>query len=452
MSKRNKCARRRAVFAFVAAFVCAAGAWPWGVPRSSAQRPAPQRPPVAAVNPRSASVTAAAAEVLKETGEIRQLEVLRPVKSGAQSRAEIERMLVRNLDEDTTPAELRAGELALKKLGLVPADFALRSFMIELLTEQVAGYYDPKTQQFYLADWIDLDAQQPVIAHELTHALQDQHFNLRRFEDWPKGDSDAELAAHALVEGDATLVMTFYVMRDFKRIAAMMKSVNAETSSSEKIESAPRVLRESLLFPYKQGMEWASRVHRRGGWPLVSAAYTKLPRSTEQILHAEKYFAGEEPLKIEFADIAGLLGKSWVRLDYDVNGEWSYFQILDEYLRAEKESQKAAEGWGGDRFALYEDRATRQVLLAQLTAWDTEADAVEFFDAYVKRTERRYKDAVADTRASVPVETRRLWRTATDGLVLVERQGTRVYMLEGIPPKTDPRALLKKMLGNSGGN
>jgi hypothetical protein len=446
MSKRNKSVRPKARFALLVAFACAACLLPAGAPRSSAQVAAPQRPPVAAVNPRTASVASATAEVLKETGEIRQLEVLRAVKSGAQSRAEIERMLVRNLDEQTTPAELHAGELALKKLGLVPADFAMRSFMIELLTEQVAGYYDPKTQEFYLADWIDLDGQQPVIAHELTHALQDQHFNLRRFEDWPKGDSDAELAAHALIEGDATLVMTFYVMRDLKRVAAMMKSVNAGASASEKIERAPRALRESLLFPYKQGMEWTSQVYRRGGWPLVSEAFKNLPQSTEQILHAEKYFAREPPLKINLPDIAGLLGKGWTRLDYDVNGEWSYFQILDEYLRAEKESQKAVEGWGGDRFALYENRVKREVLLAQLTAWDTERDAAEFFDAYVKRTERRYRGAVADTRESVPVETRRVWRTTGDGTVVVERQGARVCILEGVPKDVKVSALLKKVL------
>jgi hypothetical protein len=402
---------------------------------------------VAAVNPRSASVEAATAEVLKETGELRKLEVLRPVKSGAQSRAEIERMLVRNLDEQTTPAELHASELALKKLGLVPADFTMRSFMIELLTEQVAGYYDPKTQQFYLADWIDLDGQQPVIAHELTHALQDQHFNLRRFENWPKGDSDAELAAHALVEGDATLVMTFYVMRDLKRMAAMMKSMSAGASASEKIERAPRVLRESLLFPYKQGTEWATQVYRRGGWPLISEAYKNLPQSTEQILHAEKYFAREAPVKVNFPDIAKQLGKGWARLDYDVTGEWSYFQILDEYLRAEKESQRAVGGWGGDRFALYENRAGRQVLLAQLTAWDTEQDASEFFDAYVKRTELRYKGAVADTRASVPARTRRVWRTKGEGLVVLERRGARVCILEGVPEKANVSALLKNVLG-----
>jgi hypothetical protein len=448
MSKRNKCVWRRATIALSVAIACAAGLWTAGVPDSAAQVAAPQRPPVAAVNPRSASVAAATTEVLKETGEIRKLEVLRAVKSGAQSRAEIERMLVRNMDEQTTPAELHASELALKKLGLVPADFAMRSFLIELLTEQVAGYYDPKTQEFYLADWIDLDGQQPVIAHELTHALQDQHFNLRRFSDWPKGDSDAELAAHALIEGDATLVMTFYVMRDLKRVAAMMKSMGASGSATEKIERAPRVLRESLLFPYKQGMEWTSQIYRRGGWPLVSEAFKNLPQSTEQILHAEKYFARDAPVKINLPEIAGLLGKGWTRLDYDVNGEWSYFQIIDEYLRAEKESQQAVAGWGGDRFALYENRAKRQVLLAQLTAWDTEQDAVEFFNAYVKRTERRYKDAIADTRASVPVETRRVWRTTTgDGMIVMERQGARVAILEGVPEEAKASALLKKVMG-----
>jgi hypothetical protein len=447
MSKRNKSGWPGARFALLVAFVFTISLAPAGAPHSSAQVAAPQRPSAAAVNPRSASVAAATSEVLKETGEIRQLSVLSTVKSGAQSRAEIERMLVRNLDERTTPAELRASELALKKLGLVPADFAMRSFMIELLTEQVAGYYDPKTQEFYLADWIDLDGQQPVIAHELTHALQDQHFNLRRLSDWPKGDSDAELAAHALVEGDATLVMTFYVMRDLKRVAAMMKSMGTSGSASEKIERAPRVLRDSLLFPYKQGMEWASHVYRRGGWQLVSDAFKNLPQSTEQILHVEKYFAREAPVKVDLPDIARLIGKGWTRLDYDVNGEWSYFQIIDEFLRSEKESKQAVEGWGGDRFALYENRAKRAVLLAQLTTWDTEADAAEFFDAYVKRTGLRYPNAVADTRASVPAETRRVWRTTGEGKVVMERRGKRVAILEGVPENASVNALLKKTLG-----
>ena len=90
---------------------------------------------------------------------------------------------------------LRCGSLAWR-----PVIFEYRSFIIKLLAEQVAGYYDPKGQEFHIADWLELETQKPVMAHELTHALQDQHFNLRRFEKWPDGDSDAELAAHALIE------------------------------------------------------------------------------------------------------------------------------------------------------------------------------------------------------------------------------------------------------------
>src|ERR1044072_1644979 len=120
-----------------------------------------QRAKPAAVNPKTAAVREAPDEVLKETSELRKLPVLRPVRSGAQSRAEIEQMLVRNLNQSVTPAELRASETTLKKLGMVPKDFELRPFLIKLLTEQVAGYYDPKSQEFYLADWIALDGQRP---------------------------------------------------------------------------------------------------------------------------------------------------------------------------------------------------------------------------------------------------------------------------------------------------
>src|ERR671914_2448264 len=135
---------------------------------------------------------------------------------------------------------MHASEVALKKLGLVPQDFELRPFIISLLTEQVAGYYDPKRQEFFLADWIDLDGQKPVMAHELTHALQDQHFNLKRFEKWPKGDSDAELAAHALIEGDATLAMMQYLGKHPMIALSFLRS--AQETSAEQFKQAPRAL------------------------------------------------------------------------------------------------------------------------------------------------------------------------------------------------------------------
>src|SRR5918912_4495945 len=132
----------------------------------------------AAGTAQNAAIISTTDAVLKETSELRELSIMRPVKSGAQSRAEIERMIIKNLDSDTTPAEMHATEALLRVFGLAPNDFAYRPFLIKLLTEQVAGYYDPKAQEFYLADWIELEGQKPVMAHELTHAFQDQQFNL----------------------------------------------------------------------------------------------------------------------------------------------------------------------------------------------------------------------------------------------------------------------------------
>jgi hypothetical protein len=405
--------------------------------------------PSPAVNPRSASIAAVTDEVLRETSEIRKLAVLHPVRSGAQSRAEIERMLIQNLDEDSTPAETHASELALKKLGLVPVDFQLRPFIIKLLTEQVMGYYDPRTHIFYLADWVNLDEQQPVMAHELTHALQDQHFNLNRFEHWPKGDSDAELAAHALVEGDAMVSMSLYVMRDLKRAVAMIKSMGAgNVSSSEQIDRAPRALRETLLFPYEQGMTWVQQLYKQGGWAQVSQAFTELPQSTEQVLHPDKYYAHEAPIKVSVPDIAKALGKDWRRIDYDVNGEWNCYQLLAEYLPSTEEAARAAAGWGGDRYAVYEQARTGRVLIAQVTAWDTAEDAREFFDAYAKRTMRRYKGAALDASLSKHDPALNVYRTS-EGTVAMQLQGPNVVILEGLPEQVKPAALMKMVWPSS---
>src|SRR5713226_1351786 len=329
-----------------------------------------------------------------------------------------------------------ADEVTLKKLGLAPTDFQYRALMLRVLTEQVAGYYDPKTKQFHLADWIDLDGQKPIMAHELTHALQDQHFNLRRFEHWLKGDSDAELAAHALIEGDATLAMALYVANNPLRALAFLKSLGGTGMSSAELDKAPRALRESLVFPYQDGEKWVSALYKRGGWNEVSQAFATLPQSTEQILHPEKYFAHEAPVKVTLPDVSSLLNASgraevrdqksevsryagsadvpsalsakrelltasWRRVAYDVQGEWGFYLILDQFLKSPAESHRAAAGWGGDRFAVYEG-PQGEILIASLSVWDTENDAREFFDAYVKRTELRYPGA---EKLGIPVVT-----------------------------------------------
>jgi len=400
--------------------------------------PQSQAQTAATANPQNAAIVSTTAAMLKETSELRELSILKAVKSGAQSRADIERMIVKNLDSDTTPAEMHAAEVLLRAFGLAPKDFAYRTFLVKLLSEQVAGYYDPKAQQFYLADWIELDGQKPVMAHELTHALQDQHFNLKRFEKWPRGDSDAELAAHALIEGDATLAMTIYMSKNPLVALAFIKSLGAQELASEQFRQAPRALRESLLFPYEEGSAWATQLYKRGGWETVSQAFTKLPQSTEQILHADKYFAYEAPQKLALPDFKTILGRSWKRIDYDVNGEWGCYLILDEFLNNQSESKQASAGWGGDRFALYETGKPDEFFIAQLTAWDTPADAREFFDAYAERTSKRYPDA-KETKAT---EDRMEWQTGSGGVAL-ELRGSRVAIVEGVPSSTKSESLLR---------
>ena len=399
-----------------------------------------QRARPAAVNPKTAAVREATAEVLRETSQLRKLPVLRQVRSGAQSRAEIEQMLIRNLNQSATPEEMAASEATLKKLGLVPADFQLRPFIIKLLTEQVAGYYDPKTQEFHLADWIDLEGQRPVMAHELVHALQDQHFNLRRFEDWPKHDSDAELAAHALVEGDASFLMMQYVTQSPARQLAFLKSMmTGGAGSSEQIEKAPRVLRDTLLFPYLQGTTFVTQVYKRGGWEAVSAAYKTLPQSTEQVLHADKYLAGEGPRKVALRDVSASLGRGWKMADHDVEGEWGFYLLLDQFLQSADASRRATEGWGGDRYALFlgPNRGT-DVVVAHKTVWDTEQDAREFFDAYVRRTSKRYGAEPSE----VAEAGRQIWKTK-EGAVVVELNGSSVVIVEGVPDSVDAKSLAK---------
>lgn len=461
---------------------------------------------------RRAALIAATDEVLKETSEIRKLPVLRPVPSSTQSRVEIQQMVIRNLDRDTTPAQLHAAEVMLMRLGLAPRDFQYRALMIRLLTEQVAGYYDPRRREFHLADWIDLDGQKPIIAHELVHALQDQHFNLGRFEHWPKGESDAELAAHALIEGDATFAMTLYVARNPMRALAFLKSLGATGMTTAELDKAPRALRETLLFPYQEGTDWTKFLYREGGWDHISRAFTELPQSTEQILHPEKYVAREWPVKVTLPDITSLLNTSdppgrgqapgvrgrqvkgqpragrsrrksappgsarrlpapgprrptpvstsWRRLDYNVQGEWGFYLILNQFLSGittergpgTAEARRAAGGWGGDRFAVYEG-PKGEVLFVSSSTWDTETDAREFFEAYVKRTELRYPGAQRlesqssedqNRNATAQTPRSRSWST-NEGPVVIELRGARVLILEGLPGRMDSKSVIKAL-------
>jgi hypothetical protein len=402
-----------------------------------AQQPARQPNNAApADSTKTAKVLAATEEILAEVSKLRGLSILAPVKSGAKSRAEIEQEVVRNFEEKAKPAEIEASRKALVAFGLAPKDFRYREFVIQLLTEQVAGFYRPKSKELFIADWNDLEQQRPVMAHELIHALQDQHFNLRRFEDWPHGDSDRELAMHALIEGDATGVMYNFMFKpmgvDITRLPnlTVMADQLAQMNGGENqkvLAAAPNALRESLIFPYIYGAGFVQELVKKEGWPGVTRAFTELPQSTEQIIHYEKYAAKEAPVKVSLPDITSSLGAGWKRLDADINGEFGYFLILSEFI-AKPDARRAAAGWGGDQFALYED-ASGQLLIAHLSQWDTAADAAEFLRAYTDRTLKRYPSAKP---LATKTEDERRFQT-TDGQVIMQLRDKAILVIEGLP-------------------
>jgi hypothetical protein len=381
----------------------------------------------------AAEVEATTGELLTKVSELRGLKALRPVKSGVKSRAEIEQTVVRAFDESSTPQEIETSRKTMTAFGLLPKDFAFREFMVRLLTEQVAGFYEPKTKEFFLADWNSLEAQKTVMAHELTHVLQDQHFDLRRFEKWPDGDGDREMAIHALIEGDATALMVEYTVKPFglditRLPLSALKDMSspADNAGMAVFASAPRAIREALIFPYAQGLIFAQSVIKERGWAGVSRAFAELPDSTEQVMHPHKYLAREKPVKVELADLAPTLGKDWKRIDADVSGEYGYYLALAEFVPKER-AEAAAAGWGGDQYALYEN-AAGEWLLAHLSAWDAEADAEEFFQAYVARSRKRFADFKESAAEGANVK-----RAATaDGELRVERRGQSVLVVEGV--------------------
>ncbi|MEK6408488.1 MAG: hypothetical protein AABN34_16290 [Acidobacteriota bacterium] len=375
-------------------------------------------------------------EILKVVSRLRALDIKHSVKSSLKTKDEIEQAVIKDMDENTPPAEFEAGQKTLVKLGLVSRSFRLRDYIVQLLREQVAGFYEPKTKEFYLAAWLPIADQKRVIAHELVHALQDQHFNLGRFETWPKGDSDAELAVHALIEGEATLVMIEYEFEqqgmkfDIKKAGSLTDSLldqdgDGDAKNYPVLASAPKVLKENLQFPYLYGAGFVAAVLKNSSWRALDSSYETLPASTEQIMHPERFLNRDNPVKIELPDLGGALGPDWKKADADVNGEFGYLVALAEFI-PKRAAQRAAAGWGGDRYALYEKKATGAVALAQYTTWDTENDAKEFFDAYSERTEKRYKLGKPVGLTAQP----RVFDT-DEGLASIELRGNDVVLIEG---------------------
>lgn len=370
-------------------------------PLAAAQQasPEPARPPEG-----QQEFLRTADELLLEVSRHVGLPLRTPLKKSLRSREEIRRFVELQLQEEKAE-ELRAEQLTLEKFGLAPKDFQLVPFLLDLLEEQVAGLYDPKSQEFYIAAWLDPAEQRVVMTHELVHALQDQHFHLKQWIDAAKPNDDAEMARDAVAEGSATLAMFEFMARDLGLPNTSARSmgdlslllragVAGGLPDSPRLAEAPPFLRDALMFPYVEGAIFSQQVLKRlSGWEEFRSVFEKPPVSTQQILHPELYLQGVEPVRVELAAADGALPKRWKKLEENLMGEFGVRALLKQ-LAGEEIAAEIAPGWVGDRYSLYEDAQNQETLLLLFRVqFSNETTAARFFGAYSDVLEGKYASA-----------------------------------------------------------
>jgi hypothetical protein len=359
--------------------------------------PSPAVPQAGAVT--SADFIKAADEVLAQMSRILDLPIKQPLKKSLRSKQEIREYLIREEKEDQTEAQRYADAKALEAFGLIPQNFPLDSFMIDVLTDQVAGLYDPKSKEFYIADWIPADEQRAVMSHELTHALEDQSFNIDPWIKAARPNDDAELAREAVSEGSALAAMVDYTMRDQKigvrdlpDVALLIRSGAVEEMDKDpNLAKAPGYIRDELLFPYLAGTSFSQQfLKAHSGWADLNLLFKNPPVSTQQILHPEMYLSGVKPAIVTLPDWKGLIPTDWKLLEENVIGEFGLQEVLKQYLGQDRADALSA-AWSGDRYAVFENQKTKDTPLVFRLVLDNSDDAARFFGQYSEALELKYK-------------------------------------------------------------
>ena len=352
----------------------------------------------------NAQFTAAADDVLKQVSKITGLAQLTPVKKTLRSREEIRAYVIREMDDAKNPAERYADTRTAEAFGLIPKGFPLDSFMVDLLEEQIAGLYDPKAQEFYIADWIALDDQRMVMAHELTHALQDQHFKIESWVKAARPNDDAELARESVLEGSAMAAMFDYLLKPrglaIEELPAIDPSMlSGDMASSPKLQQAPQFLKDTMIFPYFGGLTFSTVLLKTGGWNSVSDVFTRPPVSTQQIIHPALYKARKAPDPVSLPSVDKLLGADWAKLDENVMGEFGWKEVLKQFSD-EKSAAAMASAWIGDRYLIYEHKDDKKLFLLARLRLDSDEHAERFFGQYADALLKKHKQTSNPPRGS----------------------------------------------------
>ena len=329
------------------------------------------------------------AVIEEQTAKLRGLSFKKPVTYKVIGREELRKVLEGKLGEQYSAQELRDYGRTLETLGLIPAGTDLREAILGLYDEQVAAFYVPEERALYTFkdESFTRNLDKVTLAHELTHALQDQNFDLTTFPLKIKDNDDLALATSALVEGDATLLMAQYYGEHLD-VRNMLSDVMGGMlgQKTAKFQAAPPFLQQLLLFPYQEGTEFTMAVFAAGGMDALNDAFRHPPVSSQQILHPEQFLRDRhDPEKIALKKLdAG----QWRLIGDNVLGEFGVRCLLSPSLGA-LEAQRLAAGWNGDRYHVYERGTNGPTALMWTTAWTTEKEAGDFADAYQQLTEKR---------------------------------------------------------------
>ncbi|HLW86819.1 MAG TPA: hypothetical protein VKR60_16495 [Candidatus Sulfotelmatobacter sp.] len=428
----------------------------------------------------------------KQTG----LAVKREVKRTLTSREEVVSYLNKNKDDKDTQ-RLRRSELVLKKFGLLPRDFDLEKLLVDLLREQVAGYYDPKTKTVHLLDWVPIEEQEPVMAHELTHALQDQAVNLDKW--MGKGEKDlaetrknptpldiendeTDNARQAVVEGQAEAVMLQYALAPVGRtivdspdlVEDMESSMTNGTPDSTVFKDAPIFLKESLTFPYRYGLEFEVKLLQKGGREKAFAGVlANPPHTTRQIMEPETYLSGEKIAPMAVPNFKRDF-KNYQKFDIGAMGEFDVAVLIEQYANQELAKWLYPEWRGGYYYAArVKGDAAAPLGLLYVSRWSSAEKAADFAGIYAHSLAKRYKkveevgnanvasgksggegardvpakDAPAKETSSketsskhkgfkvIPLQGRHAWSTE-EGTVVIDEQGDTVLVSESLDAAT----------------
>lgn len=364
----------------------------------------------------SAHLMEDAEQIASKVANIRGLSLLKPMKKGVKTREELRKTLLEKIAMEYTDDALKDEADVLKALDVFAQDVDYKKLILDVLTEQIAGFYDPQTKELYIMQGLPASLQRSTMAHEIFHVIQDQHFNILGMQAPFKNSehSDFQLARSALLEGDATVLMMDFSLYESNTlpmpnarsivetpfIAASLKAMKSQdlsamerlagskktkTPTSGAMQNAPRFIKELLLFPYIAGLRFVALARQGRQWTDINAMYAKAPVSTEQILHPERYFSGDEPIFLELLpQVPGstkiydnVMGELQMRLILQT-------QCVDPVRSKAKPIQidvsQATTGWDGDRLFGFRD-AKGNIITVHLSVWDSPREAAEYYNA-----------------------------------------------------------------------